>query len=672
MSQEIRNPLAPALASTKKSKIVTAEDAIRLIKTGDVVATTGIVGCVSPEHLLIAIEQAFLAEGRPRDLTLMIASQTGNSRSEEPRVGNNHFAHEGLLRCVIAGHWGMAPMLGELAMAEKIEGYVFPQGVLAHLFREMAGGKPGALTRVGLGTFIDPRNDGGKINQRTTKDLVELMHIAGEEYLFYHAVRPNVAILRGTTADLDGNISMEREALFLEVLQVATAVYNNGGTVIVQVERITDRLSIHPRDVKIPGILVDCVVVAPPEHHRQTGATAFNPAFASEIRVPAAATVAMPLTERKIIARRAAFAIRPNSVVNLGIGMPEGVGAVANEENVASLLTMTNEPGGIGGVPQGGGDFGAAINVDALIDQPAMFDLYDGGALDCAFLGMAQVDREGNVNVSRFGPRVVGVGGFVNISQNAKTLVFMGTFTAGKHAFSISEGGLHIEQDGPISKFVEQVDQLTYSGRYAAARGQKVLYVTERCVFRLAKEGLELIEIAPGVDLERDILGRMPFKPIIRGELPRMDARIFKPEPMGLRDALLDIPVGQRMSYDSESNTLFVNFEGLVVRDQETVAEIGATVERIVQPLGRKTRVIANYDNLEIYPHVFDAYVDMGLRLRDRFFEAGSVFTTSTFLRMKLGDALAAREVASHIAWSREEALATLDTAQKPDRDSPS
>lgn len=527
----------------------------------------------------------------------------------------------------------------------------------------MAGGKPGILTKVGLGTFIDPRQDGGKINANTTRDLVELMHIGGEEYLFYHAVRPNVGILRGTTADLDGNISMEREALFMEVLPIATAVRNNGGIVIVQVERITDRHTIHPREVKIPGILVDCVVVAKPENHRQTGATAYNPAFASEVRVPAAAITPMPLTERKIIARRAAFEIQPNSVVNLGIGMPEGVGAVANEEKVADLLTMTNEPGGIGGVPQGGLDFGAVVNVDALIDQPAMFDLYDGGALDCAFLGMAQVDREGNVNVSRFGPKVVGVGGFVNISQNAKTLVFMGTFTAGQHAFSIRDNALHIDRDGPITKVVERADQLTFSGRYAADRGQKVLYITERCVFRLAREGLELIEIAPGVDLERDILGRMPFKPIMQGEPRRMAARIFNPAPMGLRDLLLDIPFEQRLTYDASSKTFFANFEGLAVRDREMVQRIEQATQRILAPVGGKVRAIANFDNFEVHPEVMDDYVDMVLRLKDRFFAATSSYTTSAFLRMKLGDALQARGVAPHIAWSREEALDALGTS---------
>jgi propionate CoA-transferase len=657
--------LVPSRPAMKKSKIVSAEEAVRLIKDGDVVATTGIVRCVSADYLLEAIAQAFLKDGRPRDLTVMIASCIGDSRADGPRVGLNRLAYEGLVRRFIAGHWGMAARMGPLAEEGKIQGYVFPQGTIAQLFREMAGGKPGVLTKVGLGTFIDPRNEGGKINAQTTQDLVEIMEIGGEEYLFYHAVRPNIAILRGTTADLDGNIGMEREALFMEVLPVATAVHNNGGLVMVQVERITDRHTLDPREVKIPGVLVDCVVVADPEYHWQAGTTAYSPAYASRIRVPAAAVVPMALTERKIIARRAAFEIQPNSLVNLGIGMPEGVGAVANEEKVADLMTMTNEPGGIGGVPQGGLDFGAVVNVEALIEQPSMFDIYDGGALDGTFLGMAQADREGNVNVSKFGPKTVGVGGFVNISQNAKAIVFMGTFTAGKHAFSIADNALHIEQDGKIAKCVERVDQLTFSGKHAAAKGQQVLYVTERCVFRLTPDGLELIEIAPGVDLERDILGRMDFKPLMRAEPSLMDARIFSPEPMGLRDILLGVPLEQRLTYDAEANILFANFEGFAVRDTQTVKEIEARVEKIVARLKHKVSAVANYDNFEIYPQALDDYVDMVLRLKERFFDATSVYTTSAFMRMKLGDALAARGVAPHIAWTREEAMAALDDAPK-------
>lgn len=505
------------------------EDAISLIKDDDFLCTAGFVGCGVPDELLKGLQNRFLETGSPRNLSLLFAAGQGDGKER----GINRLAHKGLIKRVIGGHWGLAPKMAQLALDNEIEAYNLPQGCISQLYRDIAAGKPGMLSRIGLGTFVDPRQDGGKINAQTTDDIVQLIELNGKEWLLYHSQPINVAFLRATTADSDGNLSMEREALTLDALAMAMAVKNNGGIVIAQVERLTIAGAINPRLVQVPGILVDHVIVSEPDNHAQTYATQYSPYFSGEIRAPVESLTPMPLNERKIIARRAAQELPRDSLVNLGIGMPEGIAAVAAEENVLKHITLTAEPGVVGGIPANGLNFGAAFNPEAIVNQNQLFDLYDGGGLAMSCLGLAQCDARGDINVSRFNGKLAGIGGFVNISQSARKVIFAGTFTTGGLKVEIANGKLNILQEGRQPKFIQQVEQISFNSRIALEHDQTILYVTERCVFALHSDGLELIEIAPGIDLEKDILAQMEFEPIINH--PRlMDEKLFYPAPIGL------------------------------------------------------------------------------------------------------------------------------------------
>ena len=449
--------------------------------------------------------------------------------------GLNHLAVDGLCKTIIGGHWGLAPKLGKLALENKVAAYNLPQGVISELFREIAARRPGVITHVGLDTFVDPRLEGGKINQAACEagDVVKLIELEGEEKLFYSSFPIDVAVIRATYADEHGNCTFEKEGIYAEAVAQAQAAHNSGGKVIVQVEEVVSYGCLDTRLIRLPGIYVDAVVVAEPRHHMQTFGTQYNPAFSGEIRVPLDALAPLPMSERKIIARRSAMELIPHAVTNLGIGMPEGVAAIAAEEGLTGMI-LTTEVGAVGGVPAGGLDFGAATNVDCILEQPVQFDFYDGGGLDVAFLGLAQMDKMGNINVSKFGPKVAGCGGFINITQNAKKVVYCGTFTAGGLKVAVNDGRLSIIQEGRVRKLINQVEQVTFAGSYAMKHRQPVLYVTERAVFELTEDGVELKEIAPGIDIQKDVLDQMDFVPVIK-DVKVMDERIFCDELMGLK-----------------------------------------------------------------------------------------------------------------------------------------
>ena len=638
-----------------KSKVVSAAEAVALIHDQDTLICSGFGVVGVPDALTNALEARFLETAHPGELTLVFGGGPGNGADR----GANHLAHAGLLRRAIGGHWGMVPRLAALAIAGDIEAYNIPLGVISRMYRDIAAGLPGSVSRVGLGTFVDPRQQGGKVNARTTEDLVEVLSLHGEEFLYYKAPRPNAAFIRATTADPDGNLAMDREALTQDVLAIAMAVKNAGGIVIAQVEFISEPASMLPRRVKVPGVLVDCVVVAPPELHPQTYGTPYHPALSGEIRVPLDALAPMPLDERKVIARRAAFELLPNAVVNLGIGIPEGVANVANEERLLPYMTLTAESGVIGGVPGSAQNFGTAMNAVAQLDTNQQFDFYDGGGLDLAVLGLAECDARGNINVSKFGPKLAGAGGFINISQNSRTVVFVGTFTAGGLRVRVGDGRLSVEQEGKFRKFVRKLEQITFSGAYAATHGRRVLYVTERCVFALTAEGLELIEVAPGIDIERDILALMDFQPIVR-KPAAMPACIFLPEPMGLKDSLMAIALVDRIAWQADRKVLFLNFQGLKLVTEKDVTDIRQAVEHRCQAIGERVKVIVNYDGFEIMEPALDAYTRMVEELSARYYSSIVRYGTGAFLRDKLGAAIRARGLAPHIYETRGEAEAAI------------
>lgn len=505
------------------AKVISVEEAVKLVQDNQTVAILGSGGCVcEPSHILTKLGERYQAEGAPKNLTLYHANGIG----DKDTLGTDAVAYEGLVKRDIAGHWAMAPKMAELALEEKIEAYNFPQGVLSQMYQAVAAHKPGVITKIGLHTFIDPRVEGGRMNKSAKEELVQVIELAGEEWLFYPALRFDVGLVRGTTADCNGNITYEEEAAVLDGCALAQAVHNSGGIVIAQVKYLSEQKA-HPKEVVIPGIYVDYIVVDPDQ--KQTCERVYDPALAGNTRIPFDSVPPMEMGARKIVARRAAKELpKGEAIVNLGVGMPDGIAAVAQEEGYLDSLHFTVEQGIIGGMPMPGIIFGVSHNPDVILDQTSQFNFYDGGGLDVCFLGMAQADAGGNVNSSKTGRLLSGCGGAINISQGAKKVVFCGTFTAKGLKEHVEDGKLVIDQEGQIRKFVENVDQITFSGTYAGSVDQPVLYVTERAVFELRDGKLVVTEIAPGIDLEKDVLAHMGFVPEVSPDLAVMDSSIFK------------------------------------------------------------------------------------------------------------------------------------------------
>lgn len=521
----------------KKPVFITGQEAALMIQDNSTIATIGMTLVSASETILSAIEERFLQTGSPNDLTLVHSC----GQSDRDR-GIQHFAHEHMLHCIIGGHWGLQPRMMELISSNKILAYCIPQGQFAQLYRSMAGGEPGKISKVGLGTFVDPRIDGGKMNDLTKSapDISDVLIIDGEEYMRYKPIPLDYCIIRGTYVDELGNLTTDEEAMSLEVFSAVLACKKFGGKVIAQAKYKVKAGQLHCKRVTVPGVFIDAVVMCPnPEtDHRQTHSFAFDPAYCGDIKTPSDSLDTLALSVRKIIGRRAMMELSPNDVLNVGTGIPNDVvGPIITEEHLENDVTITVESGIYGGIPMGGIDFGIAKNNFALVRHDDQFDYYNGAGVDITFMGAGEVDAQGNVNATKLGPKPTGAGGFIDITTNAKHVVFCSTFTGKGLVCSFDGGKLHIDQEGSIIKFVNKIQQISYNGKISRDKKQKMHYVTERAVFELRSEGLVLTEIAPGIDLQTQILDLMEFKPIISDALKLMNPDIFKADvPFGLKE----------------------------------------------------------------------------------------------------------------------------------------
>lgn len=642
-----------------RQKVISAADAVSLVHDGDTICVSGFVCQGCPEGILKALGERYKERCSPNNLTLLF----GGGPGDYDKRGLNHLAQmppDGtssppMLRRTIGSHYGQTPMVAKLALDEVIEAWTLPMGSVSRMLRSQSTHSPGHITNIGIGTYVDPDISGGAANESAKrspfhKELVTKVNLAGQTFLMYKSLPVNVAIIRGTTADGQGNISIEHESLKCDQLIAAAAARNSGGIVIAQVKRLAAHGSLPSRSIVIPGPLVDCVVVIEEDEHDKLHPMSFmernNPVLTGQFRTPQDQIPKMPLDIRKIIARRAFFGLRPNTVVNLGIGLPEGVASVAAEEGMLAYVTLSTEPGSFGGIPASGHSFGPSYNADALIEMNQMFDFYDGGGLDMCFLGAAQVSKNGDVNVSRMSKdRLTGPGGFIDISQSTKNIFFMTPLTAkGLEIDLPGDGTFKVSKEGQVKKFVSEVFEKTYSGDEAVRRGQTVYYVTERAVFRRSAKHtvLELVEIAPGIDLQKDVLDQLGFDPVISKDLKTMDPRIFKDEKMDLMSEMFGV-LTERFIYHEKDNIMFAELFGITIDSEDDIRWFVQSLEYILGPLVAKhgkVDMVVDYHGFDIRPNLEEKLSTAIRTIGEKYYKSVKRFAGKAFKRAKLGNQL--------------------------------
>jgi propionate CoA-transferase len=662
LKQNLPSHLTYNIPERLRQKVISSTDAVSLVRDGDTICASGFVCQGVPEAVLKALGERYEATGSPNNLTLFFGGGPGDWETR----GLNHLAKtkEGkppMLRRTIGSHYGQVPMVAELALTEQVEAWTLPLGSVSRMIRAQSTHSPGHITDVGIGTYVDPDISGGAANEAAKKStlhekLISRIQIEGQDQLMYKSLPINVAIVRGTTADTQGNITAEEESLFCDQKIIAAAARNSGGVVIAQVKRLAANGSLNPKDIVVPGPLVDCVVVVdnPNEHstlHPMSFEENHNPALTGEIKSPSDELPKMALDIRKLIARRAAFLLRPNTIVNLGIGLPEGVANIAAEEGMLDYVTLSTEPGVFGGLPASGKSFGPSYNASALMEMNQMFDFYDGGGLDRCFLGAAEISKSGDVNVSRMSKdRLTGPGGFIDISQSTNNICFMTPFTTKGLKLSIpGDGSLEIEKEGKVKKFVDTVFEKTFSGDEAVRRGQKVFYVTERAVFRRTAKSdfLELIEIAPGIDLQKDILDHMDFEPAISGDLKLMDERIFTDERMNMRSELFG-SLMERFRYHEKDHTMFLELFGITINSEDDIDWMVDGLIGVLDPLVKekgKIGMIVDLDGFDIRKGLESKYVEaIREKVQKPYYRNVKRFASSAFRRAELGKQMSVGE----------------------------